>query len=241
MRGLWMTRSTTSGRSCTVPAMGLRGSTRPVVVPVRVDPAGLLGPTREAGARSALAAYEPRAVRPGRASTRRRCRPADRRGGRSTARRRGGVTGWAALALGRERRGSTVRRGVVAPPSRRRSRSAATGRSGRSAGIATSEERLAPRVRTVVDGLRVVAPVAVGLLRDAVRRRRAGRGRRLRHGGFTDLVSLDELLAHPELLYHWTGIPQAGRRASSCDENAWSPPRGRRAPGRGRSTWAPRH
>ncbi len=136
----------------------------------------------------------------------------------------GGVTGWAALRWA----GATlVRRtprggGRPAPVD-------AGGRRHRAIrpqpGIAITRSGSAPATSIVVDGAAVDDPVAVDLLRDALRPRRARRGRRARHGGYDDLVS-HRRGRRPTRLAASTAGPgcrSAARRSPLADENAWSP------------------
>jgi hypothetical protein len=90
-------------------------------------------------------------------------------------------------------------------------------------GIEVTSEFIPPRDRIVVDGLPVTVPVCALAfeMRYAATPRDAARAFAL--AAAADLVSMDEMYAYMELLYHWTGIPQLREAMSLAEENAWSP------------------
>ncbi len=92
------------------------------------------------------------------------------------------------------------------------------------AGTEVTGECIPPAFRTVVDGLRVVAPVSAVAFAMRYANDVPSAVRAFDMAAHADLVSRVELLEHLELLYHWTGIPQARQAALLVDENAWSPP-----------------
>jgi hypothetical protein len=92
------------------------------------------------------------------------------------------------------------------------------------AGTTVTGECIPPVFRTVVDGLRVIAPVSAVAFAMRYADDVPSAVRVFDMTAHADLVSRDELLEHLELLYHWTGIPQAREAALLVDENAWSPP-----------------
>lgn len=191
-----------------------------IVRPVRVDPEGILGPTRAQARGSRWRAsshgyYVPISV--DRSSPEQRIVEAAHHLSDKTA-----VTGWAALRWhGALWFDGTAQGGRVEQPVKlttiRNTTSAQPGSS-------VTSECIPPPHCMIVDGLRVVTPVcAVAyLMRYAPTLIAAVRAFDM--AAAADLVSRAELLDHLELLYHWTGIPQAREAAALCDENAWSPP-----------------
>lgn len=191
-----------------------------LVGPVRVDPAGVLGPTRKQARgphwrRTSQGFYVPASVTQD--DVRQRIVEAAHHLGPASA-----VTGWAALSWqearwfgGRARDGvsplpvelTSIQRGIRVQP-----------------GTAVTGECIPPLLRTVVDGVRVVAPVSAVAFAMRYAADVTSAVRVFDMAADADLVSRDELLAHLELLYHWTGIPQAREAALLVDENAWSPP-----------------
>ena len=190
------------------PGFNLR---RPGLVrPVRVDPAGDLGPTpsrravRTGGERARGSTSRHRC--PTRTSTSGSSRPPHRLG------RTSAVTGLGGAALaggGLVRRSRRTTGGTVLTVGL-----TSVQRCGPGADRARSVtgERIPPTVRIVVDGLDVT-PGLRRCLRDAVRRRRCGAAvRAFDMAADADLVSLDELLAHLE---RSTGGPGSRRRGRS--------------------------
>ena len=189
-----------------------------VVVPVRVDPDGLTGPTRRQarGARwrhSSWGFYVPAWTDP--ESVEQRIVEAA-----VHLPRDGGVTGWAALRWmrghwfgGTDARGAPLDVTLATAGLHARARP----------GIAICEEKMAPRDLVVVDGLRVTTPVRsvcfamryAGSVREAARV--------LDLAAYSDLVSIEELRAYAYEHPAWTGIPRCRDAIPYADENAWSP------------------
>jgi hypothetical protein len=203
--------------------MDLSGVTRPVVVPVRVDPEGARGPTRGAAQRggwrrSSTGFFVPSDVDP---------TPVDQRVVEAAAALPaswGAVTGWAALGWlggtwfdGAPWGGGPIRPVVLAVGGNRLIRPQPD------YGIATSEERLLLSDQVIIDGVRITpaARSAVFEARYATSVRRAVIDLDL--ACFNDLVSLDELDDYAEGLSGWTGIPQYREARSLASENCWSP------------------
>jgi hypothetical protein len=205
------------------PGMDLSGVTRPVVVPVRIDPHGVKGPTRglargRAWRFSSKGLVVPAEVDP---------EPHDQRVVEAAAVLPddwGGVTGGAALGWcggtwfdGTPWGGGRPRPVVLAVGGNRAIRPQPA------YGIETSEERLAPHDLVVVDGVRVTVPVRsvtyemryARSLRDAVTT--------LDMACFNDLVSLDEVDDYARNLNGWTGAPQLREARALASENSWSP------------------
>lgn len=95
-------------------------------------------------------------------------------------------------------------------------------------GIQVSEEAIAPADLSVVDGMPITTAVhAVSfLMRHASDEREAGR--LLTMAAYSDLVSIDEVVAYAGLrprtgLSSWTGIPRCRRGILLAEENCWSP------------------
>jgi hypothetical protein len=194
--------------------------TRPgVVQPVRMDPAGLTGPTPKATRgpnwrRTSHGFYVPAAIE-GEVPEQRIAEAA------AVLPVFGGVTGWAALrwhgALwfdGRLGNGST-RAPVTLVTSCHDIRA--------QPGIAVSHEQLYPHDIVTVDGLRTTSPERSVLLE-------------MRYAGSVeaavviadmamqaDLVTTTELVAHAARLGTWTGIPLAREALTLVRENSWSP------------------
>lgn len=191
-----------------------------VVRPVRVDPEGEAGPTRAQARgrrwrRTSHGFYLPATVD----STipEQRIVEAAHDLGDNTA-----VTGWAALRWhGAEWFNGTSYGGAVQLPVE-----LTTVRNSTSPqqGMAATSECIPPRDRMIVDGLRVVTPVCAVAYMMRYARHLVDGVRAFDMAAMADLISRSELLDHLELLYHWTGIPQAREAADLCDENAWSPP-----------------
>lgn len=193
---------------------------RPQLVrPVRVDRAGLTGPTRAQARtarwrRTSRGFYVPSEVN--RDHVEQRIVEAAHFLSPASA-----LTGWAALRWhgapwfdGRAD-GGTSERAVTVTAVRNAVRSRA--------GVAVTSECIPPRDRMVVDGLRVVTPVCAVAYEMRYADSVVAAVRAFDMAAAADLVSTGELLAHLELLYHWIGIPQAREAAQLVDENAWSP------------------
>ncbi|WP_445257948.1 hypothetical protein [Nocardioides aurantiacus] len=189
-----------------------------LVRPVRVDPAGIGGPTPKQARgpgwrRTTRGFYVPADV----------ARSAEQRivEAAATLPGDGAITGWAALrwwgarwsdGLGAD---GLAERPVVLASCDQDLRP--------QPGTALSQERLAPSEIVVHHGLRVVIPVRAvffemryaAAVREAVAH--------LDMAAYDDLVSRDEAwryaLAHPG----WTGVPQAREAVVLADENTWSP------------------
>jgi hypothetical protein len=201
--------------------MDLSGVTRPLVAPVRSDPAGRTGPTPEAARgkhwrTSSRGLYVPASVDAAEVDQRvleaAAVLPADW----------GGVTGWAHLAW----EGATWFDGT--PWGGGRSRAVTLAIGGNRAirpqrGIDTSEERMAPGDLVMVDGLR-----ATTLVRSVCFEMRYARDVRdaviyLDMACFNDHVSIAEVVAYGRGLNGWTGIPMFREACGFANENAWSP------------------
>ncbi|GAA4708223.1 hypothetical protein [Nocardioides conyzicola] len=189
-----------------------------VVRPVRVDPAGLTGPTRaqargRSWRRTSYGFYVPSEVDGDLPEQRIVEAGHDLRGTQS-------VTGWAALRW----HGAEWFDGRTAAGDQRPVQLAVVHGSRRSQpGINVTSEYLPPRDRVVLDGLQVVSRVCavayeMRYAADVVEAVRA-----FDLAAAADLVSRVEVLDYFELLYHWTGIPLAREAATLVDENAWSP------------------
>lgn len=201
--------------------MDLSGVTRDVVTPVRVDPKGRVGPTKNQARgpswrRSSHGLYVPASVDPS---------PVDQRVVEAAAVLQedwGGVTGWAALAW----MGASWFDGVPWGGGRPRLVPLAVGgnRWIRSQPrIATSEERLGPGDQMVVDGIRLTTAVrSVSFeMRYAPNVRDAAIT--LSMACFSDVVSIEEVAAHASTIPGWTGIPKEREAIPLAVENAWSP------------------
>lgn len=201
--------------------MDLSGVSRPVVLPVPVDPAGVNGPTRgqARGSRwrcTSKGLYVPAGVDSTHLDQRvveaAAVLPADW----------GGVTGWAALVWAGATwfDGSPWGGGMVRPVTLAIGGNRAIRPQQR---IATSEERLAPRDLVMVDGVRVTAAV-----RSVCFEMRYARDVRdavvtLDMACFNDHVSVDEVWTYGLGLNGWTGMPQFREACALATENAWSP------------------
>lgn len=133
----------------------------------------------------------------------------------------GGVTGWAALRWsgavwfdGLDRAG-TEQRPVTLAVACRSIRP--------QAGIATSQERLAPAELAVSRGLRVTTALrsVVFEMRYAPSEDRSVQAADM--AAYADLVSRDELLAYLAVHAGWTGMDRLRAGTWDMDENAWSP------------------
>jgi hypothetical protein len=201
--------------------MDLSGVARPVAIPVRMDPQGLLGPTRghargPSWRRTSAGLYVPASVDPSAVDQRvveaAAVLPDDW----------GGVTGWAHLAW----EGATWFDGTPwgGGPTRAVTLAVGGNRAIRpQPGIATSEERLAPGDLVMVDGLRTTT-----LARSVCFEMRYARDVRdavvtLDMACFNDHVSIDEVVAYGLGLNGWTGMPMFREACGLANENAWSP------------------
>ena len=90
-------------------------------------------------------------------------------------------------------------------------------------GITICEEGLDPSELTCVDGVRVTTPVrsVCFLMRYAYDLTAAVRA--LDMAAYNDLVSIAEVSDYAAHHNAWTGIPQCREALPHCDENAWSP------------------
>lgn len=184
-----------------------------VVVPVRIDPAGVRGPTANQARwgrwrRAAPGWFVPAEVD---------ASGTDQRIVEAAVHLSayGAVTGWAALHwMGARWFGHHDRPVVLA-----------TGDAGirRTAGIEVSEERLLPDHIEVVDGLRVTTAVRSVLFEMRHAPTAAAALVALDMACYDDLVSLAEVATEAATLGTWTGIPQARAALAIGDENAWSP------------------
>jgi hypothetical protein len=136
------------------------------------------------------------------------------------------VTGWAALhwvgALwldGRERPG----RGSAALGVRPVDVAVLHGKYRSQPGIHVTSEFIGPRERGVVDGLAVTSALCATAFEMRYAEDDRAAGRVLSLVAAADLVSIDEMDAYKERLYHWVGIPQLRRGLLLAEENVWSP------------------
>jgi len=190
-----------------------------LVMPVRVDPTGRLGPTPG------------QARGPGWRTTSRGLRvPVGVDDGVVEQRiveaaavvpRDGGVTGWAGLRWC----GGYWFDGLAADGVTRLPVTLATGDSTIVAqrGFEISEEHLRPFDLAQVDGMPVTLPLrsVTFLMRYADDWRDAVVA--LDMAAYNDLVSVDEVRTYKETLPAWTGIGQLRKALTRVDENAWSP------------------
>ena len=201
--------------------MDLSGVARPVVVPVRADPAGDTGPSPKTvrgprWRRTSQGLYVPADVD---------ATNVDQRIVEAAAvlpDEWGAVTGWAALAWAGSRwfdgspwGGGRVRPVTLAVGGNRTIRP--------QPGIATSEERLLPGDQILVDGVRITTAVRSVLfeVRYADDRRQAVIT--IAMACYDDAVSVDELTGYLGTLSGWTGSPLARAAMALADENSWSP------------------
>ncbi len=189
-----------------------------LVAPARIDPSGILGPTRGQARgprwrRTSKGRYVPTEVD----------RTIEQRIVEAAAvlPSFGGVTGWAALRWfganwfdGRCRYGRTERDVILA-----------TGQCDirPQPGIQISAEGMGPRDLSTVSGLRVTsAPRSVLFeMRYAADEREATVA--LDMAAYDDVVSIAEATQYASLLQTWTGIPKARLALALADENSWSP------------------
>lgn len=190
-----------------------------LVLPVRSDPAGLVGPTRAQSRgrhwrRTSQGFYVPSHV-----------------DGEDVHQRiveasvllpaYGGVTGWAALAWsgGRWFDGTTPNGKARMPVTL--ATSCADVRS--QPGVVVSAEGLDPRDLTEVDGLRATTLVRAVCFEMRYAATLPLAVRVLDMAAYNDLVSIDEVTAYAARLNGWTGIPLCRSAIALADENAWSP------------------
>lgn len=204
-----------------MPDMDLSGVTRPVVVPVRVDPTGKVGPSRRVAGgprwRSTSHGYYVPATVDSAAVDQRVVEAAV-----CLPDAWGAVTGWAALAWMGARwfEGSPWGGGPPLPVTLAIGGNRAIRPQ---AGIDTSEERLLPTEFISVDGVRLTTAVrSTGFeMRYARSMRQAVVA--LDMACFSDVVSTDEMAGYAATLNGWTGVPQLREAIPLADENAWSP------------------
>jgi len=189
-----------------------------LLLPARIDPAGLSGPTRAESRgpswrRSSRGMYVPVHIE---MTTEQRILEAA-----ALLPPHGAVTGWAALHwLGATRWFSGVGpdESLVPIPL------AVGGEDIRSQpGIVANAERLDPRDVIVVDGVRVTTPARSVCfeMRYAPNVREAARV--LSMAAYSDLVSVDELAGYASRHSGWTGIPRCRAATPLAEENCWSP------------------
>jgi hypothetical protein len=131
----------------------------------------------------------------------------------------GGVTGWAALRWsGSPWFGGEGRDGRLPVP-------LATGKRAirGQPGVAVSEERLAPEDLGLSDGIRVTSAVRAVYFEMRYARTLTEAVRAFDMAAYSDLVSIDELVAY--VLEHpgWTGVPRCREALPFLEENSWSP------------------
>lgn len=190
-----------------------------VTVPVRVDPAGLSGPTRAQSRttrwrRSSRGLYVPTDV-DGELPEQRVVEAA------AVLPAYGGVTGWGALRWmggawfdGLAPDGATrLPVPLVTSTSDVRSQS----------GIYVTHERVAPEYLTMHDGLRLTT--GTWALSYAMRYAASEREAVVAFdmAAYSDLVDTDEMAFMLEQQSGWTGIPRARRAMALTEENSWSP------------------
>ena len=201
--------------------MDLSGVTRNVVLPVRVDPSGLTGPTPDE-------ARGPRWRRSSRGrfvlATVDQTNPEQRAVEAAAALQEdwGGVTGWAGLRWeggswfdGTPWGGGPTRPVTLAIGGNRWIREQKY--------FATSEERLAPGDLVVVDGLRITTAVRSVCYEMRYARDERDAAISLSMACYDDVVSIDEVAAYAATLNGWTGIPQCRGAIPLAGENFWSP------------------
>lgn len=195
--------------------------TRPVVIPVRLDPTGQRGPTPGAARgprwRTSSHGFRVPALVDGTS--------VDQRAVEAAAALQddyGGVTGWAGLGWlsprwfdGTPWGGGPARPVTLAVGGNRWTRQQKY--------FETSEERLAPADLIVVDGLRITTPVRSALFEMRYARNARDAAITLSMACYDDLVSIDEAAAYAATLNGWTGIPKAREALGLASENAWSP------------------
>ena len=189
-----------------------------LVAPVRVDPQGIIGPTRRqargaAWRRTGQGFYVPAAVPLGVEQ-----RIVEAAASMPPA---GGVTGWAALRWyggawfdGRSPDGRQQLPVVLA---------SCQDDIREQAGMTLCQERLNPAEVVAVDGLRVTVPERSVCfeMRYAANEREAAVCFDM--AAYNDIVSIKEVAAYAMAHPGWTGIPQARKALALVDENSWSP------------------
>jgi hypothetical protein len=201
--------------------MDLSGVSRDVVLPVRVDPRGLSGPTPDQARgpswrRSSRGLFVPSDV--DRSDVDQRVVEA----GAALPAAWGGVTGWGALGWmggswfdGTPWGGGPTKRVTLAIGGNRWMRPQST--------FDTSEERLAPNDLIVVDGLRVTTAVRSVMFEMRYARNTRDAAITLSMACYDDLVSIDEVAAYAATIPGWTGIPRGRDALPLASENCWSP------------------
>lgn len=211
--------------------MDLSGVTRNVVLPVRVDPSGLSGPTPDQARgpkwRTSTRGYFVRSAVDA-------TNPEQRAVEAAAALQEdwGGVTGWAGLHWegaswfdGTPWGGGPPRPVTLAVGGNRWIREQQY--------FATSEERLAPDDLIVVDGLRVTTAVRSVCYEMRYAKDERDAAITLSMACYDDVVSIDEVAAYASTLNGWTGIPRCRGAIPLAGENFWSP----REPGMAHVWW----
>lgn len=201
--------------------MDLSGVSRGVVIPVRVDPSGRSGPTKNQARgpgwrRTSRGLYVRADVDP---------EPVDQRVVEAAAALPddwGGVTGWAGLAWakaawfdGTPWGGGSAQPVTLAVGGNRWCRP--------QAGFAVSEERLAWADLIVVDGVRLTTAVRSVCFEMRYAKDERDAAITLSMACYDDVVSIDEVAAYAATIPGWTGIPRCRKGIALGVENAWSP------------------
>jgi hypothetical protein len=201
--------------------MDLSGVTRNVVLPVRVDPAGITGPTPDQArgpkwrttsrghfVRATVDATDPEQLAVEAAV--------------ALQEDWGGVTGWAGLRW----EGCSWFDGTPWGGGPRAPVTLAVGGNRwirEQPYFATSEERLAPGDLVVVDGLRITKAVRSVCFEMRYANDARDASITLSMACYDDVVSIDEVVAYAATLNGWTGIPKCRGGIAWATENAWSP------------------
>jgi hypothetical protein len=90
-------------------------------------------------------------------------------------------------------------------------------------GITVSEERLSPADLVEIDGLRVTTAVRSVCFMMRYARSVADAVQVLDMAAYSDLVSIDEIVAYALDHPGWTGMPRCREALVRADENSWSP------------------
>lgn len=189
-----------------------------VVVPVRVDPDGVAGPTPHQARGPRWRRTSPGFYVPAHVS---RDLPEQRiREAAQLIPGYGGVSGWAALRWqggrwfgGLDQGGRHVRDVVVTTMIHARAHP----------GVQISEERLNPREVVVVDGLPLTIPARSVLFEARYAGRLSRAMQAIDMAAYDDLVSLAECHAYLPHLSGWIGVGRAREALAMADENSWSP------------------
>ena len=189
-----------------------------VVLPCRVDPAGLRGPTRAqargAGWRqSSHGRFTPSFVE---LTTEQRIAEAA-----CLLPAYGGVTGWAGL---HGQRATRWFNGIKADGTNRPVCLAVAGDDIRpQTGVEISAERLDPRDLVTVDGVRLTSAVRSTCFEMRYAKSERGAAVILSMAAYYDLTSVDELADYAAAHSGWTGIPRCRAGIPLAEENCWSP------------------